>query len=68
MTSGLRLLNGRAGLTTFSATALSTLWTAGLATLPVYAQFALSAGGTADWRQTMEFWTSIVRFGLTLRS
>ena len=67
MTTELRQLNPGTNLCALGATALGTLWAAGFALLPDYVQLALSAAGTADWRGTVEFWTTVARHALPIR-
>jgi hypothetical protein len=67
MTTALRQLHPVASLCALGAAALGTLWAAGFALLPDYVQLAVSAAGTADWRETVEFWTTVARHALPTR-
>jgi len=67
MTTALRQLHPVASLCALGAAALGTLWAAGFALLPDYVQLAVSAAGTADWRETVEFWTTVARHALPIR-
>ena len=67
MTTELHQLSPSTNLCALGATALGTLWAAGFAVLPDYVQLALSAAGTADWRETVEFWTTVARHALPIR-
>lgn len=67
MTTALRQLHPVTSLCALGAAALGTLWAAGFALLPDYVQLAVSAAGTADWRETVEFWTTVARHTLPIR-
>jgi hypothetical protein len=67
MTTALRQLHPVTSLCALGAAALGTLWAAGFALLPDYVQLAVSAAGTADWRETVEFWTTVARHALPIR-
>ncbi len=67
MRNDVHLPNPESNICALGAAFLGMLWAAGFALLPDYLQFAVSAAGSADWRETLGIWTVILRHAVLLR-